>query len=519
MPKLFIFAIGGTGERVLRSFTMVLASGAPTFDNYEVFPIIIDYDADNADKSRTVDLLKNYANVHNAAYGKHGQTKAEFFSAKIVNLNGLKNYVFPFEPATPNEKFREYIGYDSLAGETLTTSNLLKSLYDESNRPDTELNLDMTVGFKGNPNIGSVVFHTIRETEEFRNFTARFQPDNGDKVVIIGSLFGGTGASGIPEIVKAIKDKTKGAKIATILVLPYFAPMEKKDGAIQASRFNSKTKAALSYYKDSGLMSQIDKVYYVGDFYPTIIQYSEGGKDQKNNANLVELIASMMIEHYVAERGDGQQEFKFSLEANIVVKGGQKSGQRLYIKDFDQISVTYVLNHLVKLAIALKTTKDEILSKKASKIDFFKILNLQEAIVESESIGESSNQLRNLCSALEQYYSKLQGWFKELDFEGKGDATPANSHRFGLCDMERNYPNIVLKEEEKEEKGKGYKDYLNKISKKNLDADYLYARMDSRLHDAHYDTIKKGLKEGLEPEYVFADILHSAAEDGFTLLN
>ena len=52
MPKLFIFAIGGTGERVLRSTAMLLASGAPAFDNYEVFPIIIDYDKKNADSCR-----------------------------------------------------------------------------------------------------------------------------------------------------------------------------------------------------------------------------------------------------------------------------------------------------------------------------------------------------------------------------------------------------------------------------------------------------------------------------------
>ena len=106
MPKLFIFAIGGTGERVLRSFTMVLASGAPTFDNYEVFPVIIDYDTENADKDRTVKLLQNYAAIHDAAFTRHSASSdlkgqsGQFFAAKLRNLNGLSNYVFPFHPAT-----------------------------------------------------------------------------------------------------------------------------------------------------------------------------------------------------------------------------------------------------------------------------------------------------------------------------------------------------------------------------------------------------------------------------------
>lgn len=532
MPKLFVFAIGGTGERVLRSFTMVLASGAPTFDNYEVFPIIIDYDTDNADKARTVKLLQNYAAVHDAAFTRHsaasdlkGQS-GQFFAAKLRNLHGLDNYVFPFHPATEHEKFREHIGYDQLAGETLGTAKLLSSLYDESKRSDTELNLDMTVGFKGNPNIGSVVFHTINNTDEFAAFRARFQPDSGDKVVIIGSLFGGTGASGIPEIVKAIDGMKNDAKIATILVLPYFAPMERKDGAIQASRFNSKTKAALSFYKDSGLMDKIDKIYYVGDPYPTVIPYSEGGKDQINNANFVELIAAMMIEHYVAGRNSDKKEFKFSPDANIVVRQGQKSGQRLFIYDFDPITIDKVMNHLVELAISLKLFHDEIQSKKSSNKDFFKYLNLDEAVGKDDN-GEKSNKLRLLCAALEQFYFKYQAWLKEIDFEGNGDAIPANSHRVGICDMTRSYSDIVLKEAVKADDAdsasiwKRVSDYFGGGNgKDSLSDDFLLTRMNYHIRDdangkGHYDTSTNSLRAGHEPEWVFADILHLASVDGF----
>lgn len=532
MPKLFVFAIGGTGERVLRSFTMVLASGAPTFDNYEIFPIIIDYDTDNADKARTVKLLQNYAAVHDAAFTQHsaasdlkGQS-GQFFAAKLRNLHGLDNYVFPFHPATEHEKFREHIGYDQLAGETLGTAKLLTSLYDESKRSDTELNLDMTVGFKGNPNIGSVVFHTINNTDEFAAFRARFQPESGDKVVIIGSLFGGTGASGIPEIVKAIDGMKNDAKIATILVLPYFAPMERKDGAIQASRFNSKTKAALSFYKDSGLMDKIDKVYYVGDPYPTVIPYSEGGKDQINNANFVELIAAMMIEHYVAGRNADKKEFKFSPDANIVVRQGQKSGQRLFIYDFDPVTIDKVMNHLVELAISLKLFHDEIQSKKSSNKDFFKYLNLDAAVGKDEN-GEKSNKLRQLCAALEQFYFKYQAWLKEIDFEGNGDAIPANSHRVGICDMTRSYSDIVLKEAVKADDAesasiwKRVSDYFGGGNgKDSLSDDFLLTRMNYHIRDdangkGHYDTSINALRAGHEPEWVFADILHLASVDGF----
>lgn len=526
MPKLFIFAIGGTGERVMRSFTMLMAAGIPALNNYDVYPIIIDYDQKNADKLRTVELLQNYANVHNAAYKRHTQgidqegVKSLFFSSKPMMLSGLKEYVFPFKPATPNQKFREYIGFDFLAGDTLLTRHLLASLYDESHRADTELNLDMTVGFKGNPNIGSVVFNSIGNTAEFSTFRSLFNPSQGDKAVIIGSLFGGTGASGIPEIVKAINAMQNQAKIATIFVLPYFAPMEQKGGAIRASRFNSKTKAALSFYKDSGLMPMIDKIYYIGDPYPTSVPYSEGGDTQQNTANLVELLAAMMIEHYVANRGGTQQEFKFSLNANIVVRDGQKNGNRLFLEDFDPVSVKEVLNHLVELSIGLKFFHEEIHSEKAKSRDFYKYLKL-------DAKG-SNKELDTLCEELEKFYHKYQNWLKELDYDGNGKDLPGNSHRFALCDMTKKYPDMLLRAAgvvagesgSLMDKAKGL---FGSNSKVSLSEDYLYARMDYHMSKdkdgkGHYDTAKNALRDNAQPEWVFAEILHGTSADGFKKL-
>ena len=533
MPKLFVFAIGGTGERVLRSFTMLLASGAPTFDNYEVYPVIIDYDKKNADKDRTVALLKNYSDINIAAYARHsaasnlkGQSSL-FFASKLRNLDGLDNYVFPFHPATPNEKFRDYIGYDQLEGgaDTSGTAKLLKSLFDESNRPDTELNLNIEVGFKGNPNIGSVVFHTINNTKEFAAFKSRFQPEAGDKVVVIGSLFGGTGASGIPEIVKAIAAMKNNAKIATILVLPYFAPMEQNNAAIRASRFNSKTKAAITFYQQSGLINDIDKVYYVGDPYPTTVKYCDGGQGQKNNANIVELIAAMMIEHYVAGRNNNYKEFKFSPNANIVVTPNQKGGQRLFIYDFDTISINKVLNHLVALSLGLKLFGDAM---KADDRPFYKYLHLDKANA-TEDNGDTTNALRNLCMGLKNFSDKYQEWLKELDFEGDGGALPANSHRMAICDMTRSYSDIIMKEAVMDDgpndtsTWERIKGYLTRSSDDGLTKQFMLTRMNAHFEDTangdgHYDTLKNEVRVGHEHEWVFADLLYKASWDGLNKL-
>lgn len=524
MPKLFIFAIGGTGERVMRSTAMLLASGAPAFDNYEVFPIIIDYDKKNADKDRSVKLLQTYNTIHTAAYGRHTaqgdavKLENEFFAARLRNIDVLEDYVYPFHPASENEKFKDYIGLEMLSGVNLATGAFLESLFDKSSRPDTELNLDMTVGFKGNPNIGSVVFHTIAETTEFNRIMTYFQPGNGDKAVVIGSLFGGTGASGIPEIVKAINSaKGNKAQIATILVLPYFHPEASDGAAIKAERFNSKTKAALDFYEKSGIYEYIKNVYYVGDPCCTVIPYCDGGDKQENKANFVELISAMMIEHFVAQRGDGDKFFKFAIDAQLIPMPGQKAGERLFIADFDKVSIQGSLNHLVTLGIALKFFHEEIFEKdkKLGGKDFFEIL---KAACEKDS--EAAKRLKALYEGLDKFYNLYQGWLKELDFEGNDIQAP-NSHRVALTDMTRNYSDMIIAEAKTENDDAGLIDKAKRfISSRinSLNADNLFAFMNTAAGTHLQDKIKI-LKVNHEAEWVFADILRNAATNGFDKIN
>ena len=59
MSKLYIFGIGGTGSRVIRSLTMLLAAGVDCGVD-TIVPIIIDRDEANGDYSRTKLLIDKY---------------------------------------------------------------------------------------------------------------------------------------------------------------------------------------------------------------------------------------------------------------------------------------------------------------------------------------------------------------------------------------------------------------------------------------------------------------------------
>jgi hypothetical protein len=95
--KLFVFAIGGTGARVLRSLTMLLAAGAKVPDNLTIIPILLDMDMQNGDTARALNGVELYRTIRNAAYpngaAPAGQSDAPrpFFATPIQSLGTLQS--------------------------------------------------------------------------------------------------------------------------------------------------------------------------------------------------------------------------------------------------------------------------------------------------------------------------------------------------------------------------------------------------------------------------------------------
>ncbi len=290
MGKIYIFGIGGTGSRVIKSLTMLLAAGVK-MNSDAIVPIIIDPDVAAADLTRTVDVMHTYNNIR----GKltfTSDTQCDFFSTEIQEL--LPGFRMNLEN-TQNQLFKDYIQLNTMNRANYAFTKMLFS--------DSNLNADMEVGFKGNPNIGSVVLNRFAQSPQFLKFTSDFQ--EGDRIFIISSIFGGTGASGFPVLLKnlrtlhTMKDKLPNAMliqdsvIGAITVLPYFGIEPNEESAIDEATFISKTKAALAYYNQN--MSTIDALYYLGDNILSKYENNEGGEYQKNDTHFMELAAALAI--------------------------------------------------------------------------------------------------------------------------------------------------------------------------------------------------------------------------------
>ena len=244
MAKIFIFGIGGTGSRVLRSLTMMLASGVK-FGADEIVPIIIDPDAANADLTRTVSLLNNYSSIRQTL-NFSGENQSNFFRTEIEQI--LPNFTLRIND-TDDKSFQQFIGYASMSKANKALAKMLFS--------DKNLQSSMEVGFKGNPNIGSVVLNQIAHSTDFEDFANAFS--DGDRIFIISSIFGGTGASGFPLLLKTLRkgtdfpnhDLINKATIGAVTILPYFKLQQDDESEIDSSTFISKTKSALAYYENN----------------------------------------------------------------------------------------------------------------------------------------------------------------------------------------------------------------------------------------------------------------------------
>ncbi len=289
--KTFVFGIGGTGARVLRSLTLLLASGVEC--KSDIVPIIIDPDMNNGDLTRTVSLMQRYVAIKEKL-SFNSNTKNKFYGTEIVDKF---NFRLPVNNSQ-NISFKQFMDYDNM---NFASKAMLQMLYSTKN-----LSSDMVVGFKGNPNIGSIVLNQFTDTPEFQNIANEFS--QGDRIFIISSIFGGTGASGFPLLLNTLRYNKEipnhglinSATIGAVTVLPYFRVEQDEESSIESDTFISKTRAALAYY-EKNIGDDIDTLYYIGDNSSSHKAYDnhEGGDEQKNKAHLVEMLSALAVLDFV----------------------------------------------------------------------------------------------------------------------------------------------------------------------------------------------------------------------------
>lgn len=463
MSKIYVFGIGGTGARVIRSLTMLLASGVKLGENIDtVIPMIIDQDRSNGDLTRTIALLKTYKSLHDQLkFGRN--SKSEFFKTNIDDLNTN----FRMQVADVADKdFQSYIKYLNL---DTRNKALVSLLFSKKN-----LEARMDVGFKGNPNMGSVVLNNFstEADNDLGSILESFQ--SGDKIFIISSIFGGTGAAGFPLLLKTLRQAQSSqlpsaalvanAPIGAITVLPYFGVQHDEDSEINMDSFMSKAKAALSYYRDN---LNTDVLYYISDKLSKNYDNHEGDSAQRNNAHFVEMVAALSIIDFCKNnvQHDGSKSFKefgFNEDKPVVS-----------IRTLADSTRALVGKPLISMFIFEKFYKEHLKN------------TWENAWAKDFSYADDDNEGKMDSTVMSHdFFVKLTKFLKDFDNEWLREMAN-NSRAFKPFNLETSGENIFNSIDGYEPKKTGF---WGKLTSKNLDG---YEAIDNAIADISNDLHKK----------------------------
>lgn len=463
MSKIYVFGIGGTGARVIRSLTMLLASGVKLGENIDtVIPVIIDQDRSNGDLTRTIALLKTYKSLHDQLkFGRN--SKSEFFKTNIDDLNTS----FRMQVADVADKdFQSYIKYLNL---DTRNKALVSLLFSKKN-----LEARMDVGFKGNPNMGSVVLNNFstEADNDLGSILESFQ--SSDKIFIISSIFGGTGAAGFPLLLKTLRQAQSSqlpsaalvanAPIGAITVLPYFGVQHDEDSEINMDSFMSKAKAALSYYRDN---LNTDVLYYISDKLSKNYDNHEGDSAQRNNAHFVEMVAALSIIDFCKNnvQHDGSKSFKefgFNEDKPVVS-----------IRTLADSTRALVGKPLISMFIFEKFYKEHLKN------------TWENAWAKDFSYADDDNEGKMDSTVMSHdFFVKLTKFLKDFDNEWLREMAN-NSRAFKPFNLETSGENIFNSIDGYEPKKTGF---WGKLTSKNLDG---YEAIDNAIADISNDLHKK----------------------------
>jgi hypothetical protein len=325
--KLFVIAIGGTGMRCLESFTHLCAVGM--FDNQEIEVLTLDTDQSNGNKAKVEQLIGLYSRIKTSD-GKSNPNSDTFFSAKL----NLHRYWTNYEGAA-RENYRNITKINTGTPEQQEENQLLADLFLDRG---TVQEFNLAHGYRAQTHLGSqLMYHGILEAarslasgkdvkveeKELETYLTKLEAAGADaRVFIFGSVFGGTGASSIPVIPKALQDFVKirsggksnidlsKVKFGATLLTEYFSfkkpdmkQMEaKKDSVVaDSSFFPLNSQAALQFYQnDPTVKKTYKRLYHIGwpiESKPIGGDKKDdktitGGANQKNPCHIVELLCA-----------------------------------------------------------------------------------------------------------------------------------------------------------------------------------------------------------------------------------
>jgi hypothetical protein len=344
--QVFLVGIGGTGMRCIESFIHLCAIGM--FDETEVNLLALDTDKENGNYRRLRELKDYYLKSKGLNTRSHVSHKETFFSAKL-------NY-YQYSPDYSNKSsFEAIYNYDDIKDKKAEQADIADLVLTKNTRT-----FDLKHGYRAQTHLGSMLmYHSIIEevknndqSDIYKYVSKLIEASDGGnpRVFILGSVFGGTGASSISVIPKALSkaaalistatDLEKNAYFGSILLTGYFSFKLPSDNekAMQkviatSDKFSFNSQAAMMYYEaDDTIKTIYQKLYMLGTqnlSWSTDVEDKKtktGGKDQENDSHYVELMAAFAAHNFFNVQDDDLEYNKSNLKLDYLYRTIDENG-------------------------------------------------------------------------------------------------------------------------------------------------------------------------------------------------
>ncbi|BAZ43693.1 hypothetical protein NIES4102_06940 [Chondrocystis sp. NIES-4102] len=310
---IYLVGIGGSGAKCVESVVHLASVGL--FSQSPIKVLFVDADESNGNVERARNSLKIQTECQKILSGIERQD-CPWMQTQIKSFDLWS----PFAKNSLNKELSAFFNYNNLKQSEPALANLFDVLYTDREKQE---NLD--VGFRGRPAIGAAVMSQVDlnrlDEEPWGTFIEQIKADVNEgrqpKVLLCGSIFGGTGASGLPTIARLIANKLNDlnirerVKIGSVFILPYFgftAPTGESENGIyaQSDKFLLNTEAALRYYVTQA-QGIFDTVYLLGNENLARVNFSIGKNEQRNQPHFIELYAALAARHFLTENHPQQE--------------------------------------------------------------------------------------------------------------------------------------------------------------------------------------------------------------------
>lgn len=325
MDNYILIAVGGSGARVAQSVVAMAAAGMPgelgintAGTNSQLIVKLVDIDVNHNDGIELYDMIAAY----NKAVGQFISENPTLFQNdnwRPLQIKLLTHEKFKFDARLGGAGVKRDNVEDLVTRLTGDPRLLLDSLLGQDDRQ-----MNLLAGCKARPRIGSLLWQYLYAADsngfwdDIRSLTV---PGNNTRIMFVGSVFGGTGASGVPTLAKLLKktvneDAHGDEKYGITLLTPYFQLAPPTDAPVQSNKFPFESKMAMGYYESDPDLLQMDCIQIVGDQLRSMmkrneqtetwdpIDYTLDSTGEQNNPSLpAELVAAIGVHQFFAAIG------------------------------------------------------------------------------------------------------------------------------------------------------------------------------------------------------------------------